>query len=68
MPSYSYVCQVCGVEFEKHLSINADHQQVQCPNGHSAPQRIYTAPRITFKGSGFYVTDSRKQGSPQSSS
>jgi predicted nucleic acid-binding Zn ribbon protein len=56
------------MEFEKRLSIHANHEQVSCPNGHAHPQRIYSAPRITFKGSGFYVTDSRKHGSTQSSS
>jgi predicted nucleic acid-binding Zn ribbon protein len=56
------------MEFEKHLSMTADHEHVRCPNGHSHPQRIYTAPRINFKGSGFYVTDSRNHSSVQSSS
>jgi putative FmdB family regulatory protein len=60
MPSYSYVCQVCGLEFEKQMPINADHTHVKCPKGHTRLQRLYTAPRITFKGSGFYSTDSRK--------
>lgn len=68
MPSYSYVCQVCGLEFEKHLPINADHEHVSCPNGHTRLQRIYSAPPVTFKGSGFYITDSRKQGSATTSS
>jgi putative FmdB family regulatory protein len=60
MPSYSYRCQVCGLEFEKHMPINADHNHVKCPNGHSRLQRLYSAPEVTFKGSGFYTTDSRK--------
>jgi putative FmdB family regulatory protein len=68
MPSYSYVCQVCGIDFEKRLPINADHEQVSCPDGHTYVQRIYTAPRVTFKGSGFYATDSRRHSNAHSSS
>jgi putative FmdB family regulatory protein len=59
MPSYTYICQTCGMQFEKHLSISADHEHITCPNGHTQTQRVYTAPRVTFKGSGFYVTDNK---------
>jgi len=68
MPSYSYRCPICGEEFEKSLAINADHEHVCCPNGHASVQRIYTAPRIKFKGSGFYVNDSKKNAKVHSSS
>jgi predicted nucleic acid-binding Zn ribbon protein len=47
------------MEFDKHLSISADHEHITCPNGHTQTQRVYSAPRITFKGSGFYVTDNK---------
>ena len=59
MPTYSYVCETCGLEFDKYLSFkdNPDHQV--CPNGHRQVRRIFTAPAIVFKGSGFYVTDHR---------
>jgi predicted nucleic acid-binding Zn ribbon protein len=47
------------MEFDKHLSISADHEHITCPNGHTQTQRVYSAPRINFKGSGFYVTDNK---------
>jgi len=34
--------------------------EVTCPNGHPQIHRVYSAPAIIFKGSGFYVSDSRK--------
>ena len=67
MPSYSYRCQVCGEEFEKTIEINADHDHVNCPSGHSRVNRVYTPPLINFKGSGFYVTDSKKKNKAHTS-
>ncbi len=60
MPDYSFICQQCGAHFTQHLSFNADRQHLSCPNGHKSVQRIYSAPQVTFKGSGFYVTDTKK--------
>ncbi len=60
MPEYSYICQQCGKRFNIHLPLNADHEHVTCPDGHAQTRRVYAAPRITFKGSGFYVTDHKK--------
>ncbi len=57
MPEYSFVCPQCGAHFERHLSVNQDRTHLKCPNGHSGVRRVYTAPQITFKGSGFYVTE-----------
>jgi putative FmdB family regulatory protein len=61
MPDYSFICQKCGAHFNEHLSFNSDRSQLTCPNGHHSVQRIYTPPQVTFKGSGFYVTDSKKE-------
>ena len=60
MPEYSFICQKCGVHFNQHLDFNADRTHLTCPNGHTSVQRIYTAPQVTFKGSGFYATDRKK--------
>ena len=68
MPSYSYRCLVCEEQFEKSMAINADHEHVSCPNGHISVDRIYTAPRINFKGSGFYINDNKKKAIVNSSS
>lgn len=58
MPTYTYQCDDCGTVFNKHLSFNDDHNHVTCPkNGSEHVHRIYSAPPVVFKGSGFYVTD-----------
>ncbi len=60
MPDYSFVCEECGAHFTKHLGFNQNRSNLVCPNGHHHIQREYTAPQVNFKGSGFYVTDSKK--------
>ena len=58
MPTYTYQCDDCGTVFNKHLSFNDDPNRVTCPkNGSRHVHRIYSAPPVVFKGSGFYVTD-----------
>ena len=61
MPEYSFICPQCGAQFSKHQSFSADHSHTRCPNGHANAERLYTAPKVNFKGSGFYVTDSKKK-------
>lgn len=60
MPTYDYVCDACGHEFEAFESIKADPQTV-CPKCHVAKLRrkIGAGAAILFKGSGFYQTDYR---------
>ncbi|MBN2499568.1 MAG: zinc ribbon domain-containing protein [Anaerolineales bacterium] len=58
MPTYTYQCDDCGTVFNKHLSFNDDPNHVTCPqNGSKHVHRVYSAPPVVFKGSGFYVTD-----------
>src|SRR5271169_5335926 len=67
MPTYQYVCEKCGHEFEKLQPISAQALTVcprdQCPKkrwGKGAVKRaISTGGGLIFKGSGFYVTDYR---------
>jgi putative FmdB family regulatory protein len=59
MPTYNYECHTCGAEFNRRLHYNDDPARVECPNGHDRVRRVYAAPPVVFKGSGFYVTDSR---------
>ncbi len=70
MPTYEYACKECGERFEifqsfaekplrKHKTCGGEVQKVFHPAG------------IIFKGSGFYVTDSKSgksSGSKESSS
>lgn len=60
MPVYSFVCPVCGAHFDQRHSFQDDLRRVVCPNGHTGAHRVYSVPTVVYKGSGFYVTDSRK--------
>ena len=61
VPIYEYECTTCGLHFERRQSFG-DTNVPACPNGHDRVQRLFSAPGIVFKGSGWYVTDSRKSG------
>ena len=67
MPIYEYECLTCGVTFEKRQSFS-EEPIAECPNGHSNTRRLIAAPAIVFKGSGFYVTDSKGKNSANGTS
>lgn len=67
MPIYEYECLTCGVTFEKRQSFS-EEPIAECPNGHSSTRRLIAAPAIVFKGSGFYVTDSKGKNSANGTS
>ncbi|AMV39915.1 FmdB family zinc ribbon protein [Planctomyces sp. SH-PL62] len=60
MPTYDYICDACGHEFEAYESIKADPQTL-CPGceKHTLRRKIGPGAAILFKGSGFYQTDYR---------
>lgn len=67
MPTYEYVCDKCGHEFETFQSI-ADKPLKDCPKDLCAQKRwgkgrvkrkISAGAGLIFKGSGFYITDYR---------
>ncbi len=62
MPTYDYICDACGHEFEAYESIKADSQTI-CPACQEAKLRrkIGAGAAILFKGSGFYQTDYRSE-------
>lgn len=62
MPIYEYECLTCGVTFEKRQSFS-DEPKADCPNGHAETRRLLAAPAIVFKGSGFYINDSKSSKS-----
>jgi len=66
MPTYDYVCDKCGHEFEAFESIKADPQTV-CPEcaEHALRRKIGPGAAILFKGSGFYQTDYRSESYKQ---
>jgi len=60
MPTYDYICDDCGHEFEAYESIMAQ-PRTDCPECKQAKLRRKIGPgaAILFKGSGFYQTDYR---------
>jgi predicted nucleic acid-binding Zn ribbon protein len=71
MPTYDYRCATCGIEFELFQAFSEDALK-KCPTkksgnspagctspGRGKVEKVFSAPGITFKGSGFYKTDSR---------
>lgn len=62
MPTYDYICDECGHEFETFESIKADPQKI-CPSCRKESLRRKLGPgaAVLFKGSGFYQTDYRSE-------
>ena len=58
MPTYEYVCKKCGKHTEAVQSFHDDPLTV-CPHCKGELRKVFGAVGITFKGSGFYKTDSR---------
>ena len=62
MPTYVYKCDSCGAQFEKIQSFKDDPIRV-CPVCSQPVRKVFQPVGIVFKGSGWYVTDSRKTSS-----
>jgi len=62
MPTYEYICENCGYEFERFQGITARAVR-KCPKcGKKALKRLIgTGAGVIFKGSGFYQTDYRSE-------
>lgn len=60
MPTYTYRCNNCDYEFEIRQRM-ADDPLTDCPEceTNNALRKVLNSVGIVFKGSGFYVTDSR---------
>lgn len=71
MPTYEYRCRTCDARFEVQQSFSED-SLTHCPGaaseqapaacvapGEGEVRKVFSAPSITFKGDGFYKTDSR---------
>jgi putative FmdB family regulatory protein len=63
MPTYEYICDNCGHEFEHFQSMKAGSLR-KCPKcGRNKLKRLIGAGAgVIFKGSGFYETDYRSEG------
>ena len=73
MPTYEYICEKCGREFEAFQSISALPLRI-CPKelchrkkwGRGRVKRkISAGGGLLFKGGGFYTTDYRSEGYKQ---
>ena len=62
MPTYDYQCNRCGYRFERFQKFS-DAPVKTCPQCKGHVRRILHATGIVFKGSGWYITDSRKSSS-----
>ena len=61
MPNYEYKCKECEIKFEIWQEVGADAPP--CPECAGAVKKVLHAPKLHFKGSGFYVTDLRNEKS-----
>ena len=59
MPLYDYACTKCGRTFEVRRGFNETHD-APCAACGAQVRRVFNAAPVLFKGSGFYVTDSRR--------
>jgi putative FmdB family regulatory protein len=69
MPTYEYICEKCGHEFEAARSMSAKPLLI-CPKELCArkkwgrgkvKKKISSGAGLLFKGSGFYITDYRSE-------
>ena len=67
MPTYEYRCKDCGNHLEVVQSFN-DEPLTECPACKGTLRKVFGSIGITFKGSGFYKTDSRSSSSKKSES
>ena len=62
MPTYTYACTECGHSFDIRQSFT-DDPLTDCPEcAHGRLRKVIHPVGISFKGSGFYKTDSRSSG------
>ena len=67
MPLYAYRCTTCGNKFEKIQNFSAEPEKI-CPKcGNATLMRPLTAPRLQFKGAGWYINDYAPKSSESSS-
>ncbi len=67
MPTYEYACEKCGDRIEVFQSFTAKPLKKHADCGGSL-QKVFHASGVVFKGSGFYVTDSKRSTNSASQS
>lgn len=68
MPTYDYICENCGYEFEYFQSMSSERIKI-CPKceQNTVIRKISGGTGLIFKGSGFYITDYTNKKSSTSS-
>jgi putative FmdB family regulatory protein len=70
LPTYEYACTACGHRLEAVQKFT-DDALTECPDCGGKLRKVFGAPGIVLKGSGFYKTDTRaadkRSGSEKSS-
>jgi putative FmdB family regulatory protein len=70
MPTYEYICNKCGLEFEALQSMSAAPLKI-CPEDRcgrkkwgrgKVTKKVSAGGGLLFKGNGFYITDYRSEG------
>lgn len=61
MPLYEYECTECGHRTEL-LQRYGDPPLDKCPECGSTVRKLFSAPAVQFKGTGWYVTDYANKG------
>jgi putative FmdB family regulatory protein len=67
MPTYQYQCDDCGNSFEQFQKFSDDPLTV-CPACEGTIRRVIGNVGVVFKGSGWYINDSRPKASDSSDS
>jgi putative FmdB family regulatory protein len=62
LPTYEYECSLCHFCFERKQGFD-EEPVAMCPKCQGKARRVIHSVPVIFKGSGFYITDSRK-GNP----
>jgi putative FmdB family regulatory protein len=62
MPTYVYGCDACGHQFEQFQKFSDEPIRV-CPRCDAHVRRIFQPAGIVFKGSGWHITDYKRNGS-----
>ncbi len=68
MPTYEYHCPKCDATYELRQGFDAETTQTCTECGKGIAKRVLHAPPIVFKGSGWYVTDSKGKSSARTDS
>jgi putative FmdB family regulatory protein len=61
MPIYEYQCKECAARFDIRRNFN-DEAPAYCPKCGAGASRLFTPVPIIFNGSGFYITDNKRNG------